>query len=156
MAWVLAQPGITSAIVGASKPEQLDKSLAAVKMTLDSDEMAECNRLWYDLPRPMAAPNSVYVSCLRRPSCGPAPNGEIRICGPARAVPSSTKISFRNAGSVPAPNRKKFSGAPLPPLAAEPRLRPLSAISKPAFIGFLVGGMLTMLFVNIVNLPPAG
>jgi 1-deoxyxylulose-5-phosphate synthase len=53
IAWVLAQPGITSAIVGASKPEQLDASLAAVKMTLDAEELAECHRMWYHLPRPM-------------------------------------------------------------------------------------------------------
>ena len=32
VAWVLAQPGITSAILGASKPEQLDASLAAVNL----------------------------------------------------------------------------------------------------------------------------
>jgi aryl-alcohol dehydrogenase-like predicted oxidoreductase len=56
IAWVLAQPGITSAIVGASKPEQLDASLAAVNLTLDSDELAECNRMWYHLPRPMVPP----------------------------------------------------------------------------------------------------
>jgi aryl-alcohol dehydrogenase-like predicted oxidoreductase len=51
VAWVLAQPVITSAIVGASKPEQLDGSLPAVDMTLDADEMQFLNGLWYDLPR---------------------------------------------------------------------------------------------------------
>jgi aryl-alcohol dehydrogenase-like predicted oxidoreductase len=56
IAWVLAQPGMTSAIVGASKPEQLDASLASVQMKLDADELAECNRAWYHLPRPMVAP----------------------------------------------------------------------------------------------------
>jgi aryl-alcohol dehydrogenase-like predicted oxidoreductase len=56
IAWVLAQKDITSAIVGASKPEQLDASLAAVKVTLDADELAECNRAWYHLPRPMVPP----------------------------------------------------------------------------------------------------
>src|SRR5205085_4258107 len=35
VAWVLAQPGITSAIIGASRPEQLDESLAATKVMLD-------------------------------------------------------------------------------------------------------------------------
>ena len=52
IAWVLAQPGITSAIVGASRPEQLDDSLAATGMTLGEDEMEACNLLWYSLPRP--------------------------------------------------------------------------------------------------------
>jgi aryl-alcohol dehydrogenase-like predicted oxidoreductase len=56
IAWVLAQPGITSAIVGASKPEQLDASLASVNVTLDAEEKEVCNRAWYHLPRPMAAP----------------------------------------------------------------------------------------------------
>jgi 1-deoxyxylulose-5-phosphate synthase len=56
VAWVLAQPGITSAIVGASKPEQLDASLASVNLTLDADEKDVCNRAWYQLPRPMAPP----------------------------------------------------------------------------------------------------
>jgi aryl-alcohol dehydrogenase (NADP+) len=56
IAWVLAQPGITSAIVGASKPEQLDATLSAVSLSLDAHELAVCNRAWYHLPRPMAAP----------------------------------------------------------------------------------------------------
>jgi aryl-alcohol dehydrogenase-like predicted oxidoreductase len=56
IAWVLAQPGITSAIVGASKPDQLDGSLGAVNMTVDADDMDACNRAWYQLPRPMVAP----------------------------------------------------------------------------------------------------
>lgn len=51
VAWVLAQPGITSAIVGASRPEQLDESLAAVKLTLDAEELAACNQAWFSLPR---------------------------------------------------------------------------------------------------------
>lgn len=51
VAWVLAQPAITSAIVGASKPEQLDASLAATEMQLDGEEMELLNGLWFDLPR---------------------------------------------------------------------------------------------------------
>jgi aryl-alcohol dehydrogenase-like predicted oxidoreductase len=56
IAWVLAQPGITSAIVGASRPEQLDDSLGAVDLTLDSGELEACNLAWFSLPRPMRAP----------------------------------------------------------------------------------------------------
>ena len=37
VAWVLQQPGITSAIVGASRPEQLDATLAAADLTLDDE-----------------------------------------------------------------------------------------------------------------------
>jgi 1-deoxyxylulose-5-phosphate synthase len=53
VAWVLAQSGITSAIVGASRAEQLDDSLAAVDLKLDADETAACNTAWYNLPRPL-------------------------------------------------------------------------------------------------------
>ncbi len=51
-----------------------------------------------------------------------------------------------------ADSQAQFSALPLVPLDAEPKLRPLSAILKRAFIGFLVGAVLTMLFANIVNL----
>ncbi len=51
VAWVLAQPGIMSAIVGASRPEQLDATLAAADLTLDADAMAACEAVWWTLPR---------------------------------------------------------------------------------------------------------
>ena len=51
VAWVLAQPAITSAIVGASKPEQLAQSLPAVDLTLDAQLLAACDDIWYQLPR---------------------------------------------------------------------------------------------------------
>jgi aryl-alcohol dehydrogenase-like predicted oxidoreductase len=51
LAWVLEQPGITSAIVGASRPEQLDQSLAAVNVVLDPEDRQACDRVWYELPR---------------------------------------------------------------------------------------------------------
>ena len=56
VAWVLAQPGITAAIVGASRPEQLDESLAAVQLRLDAEELEACNLAWYSLPRPVKPP----------------------------------------------------------------------------------------------------
>ncbi|MGF1597045.1 MAG: aldo/keto reductase [Acidimicrobiales bacterium] len=37
VAWCLAQPAITSPIIGASRPEQLDASIAALDVTLDAD-----------------------------------------------------------------------------------------------------------------------
>ena len=51
LAWVLAQPGITSAILGASKPEQLQDSLGGVDLTLDAEELETCDGAWYSLPR---------------------------------------------------------------------------------------------------------
>jgi aryl-alcohol dehydrogenase-like predicted oxidoreductase len=56
VAWVLAQPGITAAIVGASQAEQLDESLKAAELTLDAQEMEACNLAWYSLPRPQKPP----------------------------------------------------------------------------------------------------
>jgi 1-deoxyxylulose-5-phosphate synthase len=51
VAWVLAQPGITSAIVGASRPEQLADTLAAADLALDDETRAACDALWWTLPR---------------------------------------------------------------------------------------------------------
>jgi aryl-alcohol dehydrogenase-like predicted oxidoreductase len=51
LAWVLGQPAITSAILGASKPEQLKESIKAVELKLDEEEKQVCNSIWYRLPR---------------------------------------------------------------------------------------------------------
>jgi aryl-alcohol dehydrogenase-like predicted oxidoreductase len=51
VAWVLAQAGVTSAIVGASSPEQLDASLAAVDLRLTEADLQVCDQVWYQLPR---------------------------------------------------------------------------------------------------------
>jgi aryl-alcohol dehydrogenase-like predicted oxidoreductase len=56
VAWVLSQPGITAAIVGASRPEQLVESLGAAQLTLDDQELEACNLAWYSLPRPVKPP----------------------------------------------------------------------------------------------------
>jgi aryl-alcohol dehydrogenase-like predicted oxidoreductase len=56
IAWILAQPGITSAIVGASKPEQLVSSIAGADLKLDQEEKEVLERAWYRLPRPMTPP----------------------------------------------------------------------------------------------------
>jgi aryl-alcohol dehydrogenase-like predicted oxidoreductase len=49
--WVMNQPGITSAILGASRAEQIVESLGAVDVTLDDEELAFCNDIWLQLPR---------------------------------------------------------------------------------------------------------
>ena len=41
VAWTLAQPAVTSPIIGASKPEQLAASVAALEITLDDDLMSK-------------------------------------------------------------------------------------------------------------------
>lgn len=51
LAWVLAQPGITSAILGASRPEQLKETLSATEMELEPVEIEVANEAWFNLPR---------------------------------------------------------------------------------------------------------
>ncbi len=51
VAWVLAQEGITSAIIGASRPEQLVASLAGPSVEFDPELRKVCDELWWDLPR---------------------------------------------------------------------------------------------------------
>jgi len=43
VAWVLQHPAITSPIVGASRPEQLDATIAAVDTKLDTDLVDRLN-----------------------------------------------------------------------------------------------------------------
>jgi aryl-alcohol dehydrogenase (NADP+) len=45
VAWVLAHPAITAPIVGASRPEQLDATLAAVETQLDADLLDRLNEV---------------------------------------------------------------------------------------------------------------
>ncbi len=49
--WVLDQPGVTAAIVGASRAEQLRDSLGALEIELDDDDRRACDQAWYALPR---------------------------------------------------------------------------------------------------------
>jgi aryl-alcohol dehydrogenase (NADP+) len=51
IAWVLAQPGITSAIVGASEPGQLAAAAEAAQLEWNADLERACDAAWYTLPR---------------------------------------------------------------------------------------------------------
>jgi aryl-alcohol dehydrogenase-like predicted oxidoreductase len=51
VAWALAQPGITSALIGASRPEQLDANLAALDVEFDEALTEACEAAWWSLPR---------------------------------------------------------------------------------------------------------
>jgi len=59
VAWVLQQPGITAAIVGASRPEQLDATLAGAELTLDDEERRVLDEVWFALPRQRPGPGPV-------------------------------------------------------------------------------------------------
>ncbi|MBV9440065.1 MAG: aldo/keto reductase [Candidatus Eremiobacteraeota bacterium] len=49
--WVLEQPGVTAAILGASRASQLRDSLRALEIELDDADRAACDAAWYALPR---------------------------------------------------------------------------------------------------------
>jgi aryl-alcohol dehydrogenase-like predicted oxidoreductase len=48
LAWVLANPAITAPLLGASKPEQLDETLAAVDYKLSSDLKAKLDEITHE------------------------------------------------------------------------------------------------------------
>ncbi|MCC6456446.1 MAG: aldo/keto reductase [Caldilineaceae bacterium] len=50
VAWVMAHPGITAPIIGARNVEQLDASLAAADLKLDSEQYAAVSALSYEPP----------------------------------------------------------------------------------------------------------
>jgi len=51
VAWVLAQPGVSTAIIGASRPDQLDANLAAFEVEFDDELREACDAAWWSLPR---------------------------------------------------------------------------------------------------------
>ena len=53
LSWVLANPAITSAIVGASNTEQLQQSISAAEARLEPEEIAACDPVWDELKSAM-------------------------------------------------------------------------------------------------------
>jgi aryl-alcohol dehydrogenase-like predicted oxidoreductase len=51
VAWVLQQPGITSAIVGASRADQLEATLAGAELEFDDEARAAFDSVWWSIPR---------------------------------------------------------------------------------------------------------
>jgi len=51
VAWAMHQPAITAPIIGASRPEQLDDSLAAADLTLDPDLLKKLDELTREFRR---------------------------------------------------------------------------------------------------------
>src|SRR5262249_40500923 len=51
VAWVLHQPAIPAAIVGASRPEQLDATLAAPELAFDDQARSAFDSVWWSIPR---------------------------------------------------------------------------------------------------------
>ena len=59
VAWVLQQPGVSAAIVGASRPEQLEATLAASDLVLDAEALRALEDVWFELPRQRPAEGPV-------------------------------------------------------------------------------------------------
>ena len=55
VAWVLHQPAVTAPILGASRPDQLDDTLAAAEVKLDDDMMHKLDELTREFRRGDAA-----------------------------------------------------------------------------------------------------
>jgi aryl-alcohol dehydrogenase (NADP+) len=51
IAWVMAQPGVTSAIVGASNAGQLEAAFEAARIDWKPELQEACDAVWYTLPR---------------------------------------------------------------------------------------------------------
>lgn len=56
VAWVLAQPGVSTAIIGASRPEQLEANVAALEVEFDDELREICEGVWWTLPRRPVVP----------------------------------------------------------------------------------------------------
>lgn len=59
VAWVLAQPGVSAAVVGASNAGQLAETLAAVDVEITPEDRAVCDEVWLSLPRSSVRPFDV-------------------------------------------------------------------------------------------------
>lgn len=51
VAWSLARGDLDAIIIGASRPDQLDASLSATRLTLPDDLKDALDQIWFDLPR---------------------------------------------------------------------------------------------------------
>jgi len=51
VAWTLSRPAVSSVIIGASRPDQLDASLRAPEVTLDAELLALCDEAFFSFPR---------------------------------------------------------------------------------------------------------
>jgi aryl-alcohol dehydrogenase-like predicted oxidoreductase len=60
LAWILARPGVSSTIIGASKLSQLESNIAATEVTLSQEQMARLNKV--------SAPTHGFSASLTSPS----------------------------------------------------------------------------------------
>lgn len=63
LAWALVQPGITSLILGASKPEQLHDNIASLEITLTPEQLRVLNDSSANLP---AFPYAIFTPAANK------------------------------------------------------------------------------------------
>jgi aryl-alcohol dehydrogenase-like predicted oxidoreductase len=71
LAWLLAQPGVTSVIIGANKMEQLEDNLKAADIELSSEEIERLSAT--TAPRPLYPEWMVEMQNAERPQVAAAP-----------------------------------------------------------------------------------
>ena len=74
LAWLLAQPGVTAPIVGASKLPHLDEAVAALAMRLDAEEIARRSKRPTSRTRSSGTPDLVLAPICSSP-CSTATSG---------------------------------------------------------------------------------
>ncbi len=62
LAWVLAQPGVTSVIIGARNPDQLRENILAVDLHIAPGVMAKLNEMSYPLKRMLGSNADLWQS----------------------------------------------------------------------------------------------
>src|SRR4029079_14310970 len=81
VAWVLQEPSVASAIVGASRPEQLADTTGGARVTLDGTTMQAIDDIVLPVhPRPASAWCGALVACAppSPPSAAPAARRALR------------------------------------------------------------------------------
>ena len=52
LAFINAQPFVTSTIIGATKMEQLEENIASINVDLDEEILSEINKIHNEIPNP--------------------------------------------------------------------------------------------------------
>ena len=117
VAWVMANPLITAPLLGASRPEQLDATLAAAEYKLDAGLKQRLDELTAEYRKGDAAkigsPPGLPTSCGRPPPAGG------NTSGPAKPVPRCFPIRLRRGSRLSWPDGARSAGrAPRRPSAA--------------------------------------
>ncbi|HEX9580923.1 MAG TPA: aldo/keto reductase [Gemmatimonadales bacterium] len=81
VAWVLTNPAVSAAIIGASKPSHLADHLRATTTVLPDEVRERLARVWFDLPRRAPDLDSPRIQEFYEQD-GPRPSGSVRLSPP--------------------------------------------------------------------------